>query len=121
MKDDPEVFKEVRSIVENNKKDFYKETANDVVEYDSITDSYHGCSMYIAPKCLYRTEKVTSLVIEVSQGCYGLSIDFEYSAINFDNKTKKRIFLGDYFDNYYRGICSVKKLYILDHIRPEYP
>ena len=94
--DSPEVFKQLKDIIEDKKKEFYRMTKNDVVEYDSSLQDFSGCSMWIEPKSLYRADKVISFVIEIDQGCGG-PIGFNYSVINFDNNKKKQISLGDYF------------------------
>jgi hypothetical protein len=91
-----ELVKLLRHVIENKKKEFYKVTSEDIVSYDSSRDDYTGCDLRIEPKNLYRTERLISFVIEVDQGCGG-PIGFNYSVINFDNKKKKQISLGDYF------------------------
>jgi hypothetical protein len=94
--DNPEVFIQLKDIVKNKKNEFYEMTKYDIVKYDSGLQSYSGCSMWMEPKSLYRTEKVVSFMIEIDQACGG-PIGFKYRVINFDNKKKKQISLGDYF------------------------
>ena len=97
QKVDPEVFKQIKELVDSKREEFAEMTKKEVVEYDSAFQYYRGWDMWIEPKSLYRTEKVISFAIESGSGFTGMPSGFEYNTFNFDREKKSNISLGDYF------------------------
>ena len=97
-KNDPELFKWTRDLLDADQKEFYEMVKNDEV-IDDTTISYfpQGWSMFIHPRLLYKTDSVASFAIESGQGYTGMPAGFWYNTFNYDIARKKEIYLNDFF------------------------